>query len=182
MHQNRDFLRANYLETLVLQTQATATFQQTTLNAMGKVAEEENHHPGMHLTNYRDVCLDLYTHKLQGITKQDIALAIRPDNEVEVTYSSVSSIACGSGLVLLRQLSCSRVRYLLHQLKNEKSKGYPRPGRFCHGTPGMRFPLCASKSFAKIMIVYLSWLPSTTARTAKTMFATISFASCRGNA
>ena len=33
------------------------------LQAMGTIAERENHHPDFHLTNYRDVRIEIFTHK-----------------------------------------------------------------------------------------------------------------------
>ena len=57
------------------------------LNAMGRIAEEENHHPDFHLTGYRNVCVELYTHSVGGITQNDIALAQRLSEQVKVVYS-----------------------------------------------------------------------------------------------
>lgn len=57
------------------------------LNAMAQIAERENHHPDFHLTNYRDVQIDIYTHKVKGITENDITLAKMIAQEVKVNYS-----------------------------------------------------------------------------------------------
>jgi 4a-hydroxytetrahydrobiopterin dehydratase len=57
------------------------------INAMGVIAEREGHHPDFHLTNYREVEIVVWTHKLNGLTKNDIDLAMQFDNEVNVTYS-----------------------------------------------------------------------------------------------
>jgi 4a-hydroxytetrahydrobiopterin dehydratase len=57
------------------------------LNAMGQIAECENHHPDFHLTGYRNVQVDIYTHTLQGITKNDILLARMLDDKVSIDYS-----------------------------------------------------------------------------------------------
>lgn len=57
------------------------------LNAIGKIAERENHHPDFHLTGYRNVEIVLYTHSLDGISANDIALAKMIDYEVEIEYS-----------------------------------------------------------------------------------------------
>jgi 4a-hydroxytetrahydrobiopterin dehydratase len=57
------------------------------LNAMGVIAEREQHHPNFHLTNYRDVQVDIYTHKVSGVTSNDIALARMISEEVAVSYS-----------------------------------------------------------------------------------------------
>jgi 4a-hydroxytetrahydrobiopterin dehydratase len=57
------------------------------VNAMGAIAERENHHPDFHLTNYRDVEVVLWTHKLNGITESDLTLAEMLNLEVTVDYS-----------------------------------------------------------------------------------------------
>jgi len=56
------------------------------LNAVGVLAERENHHPDLHLTGYRNVEIVLYTHSLGGITANDLALA-REMDAIEVEYS-----------------------------------------------------------------------------------------------
>ena len=55
--------------------------------AIGRIAERENHHPDMHLTGYRDVEIVLFTHSLEGISANDIALAKMIDTEVTFVYS-----------------------------------------------------------------------------------------------
>lgn len=57
------------------------------LNAFGDIAEREGHHPDFHLTSYREVEVVLYTHKLGGITENDLILAKQLDEEVNVEYS-----------------------------------------------------------------------------------------------
>ena len=39
------------------------------------VAEAARHHPDIHLTNYRDIELVLFTHSQGGLTPDDFALA-----------------------------------------------------------------------------------------------------------
>jgi 4a-hydroxytetrahydrobiopterin dehydratase len=56
------------------------------INAMGIFAEQEGHHPDFHLTSYRNVQIDLYTHDLAGITENDFALASLLDT-VPIDYS-----------------------------------------------------------------------------------------------
>jgi len=56
------------------------------LNAVGVLAERENHHPDLHLTGYRNVEIVLYTHSLGGITANDLALA-REMDAIPVEYS-----------------------------------------------------------------------------------------------
>jgi len=57
------------------------------INAMGVIAEREGHHPDFHLTNYREVQIDVYTHSVNGITENDIVLAQMLAEEVKVIYS-----------------------------------------------------------------------------------------------
>ena len=44
------------------------------VNKMGEIADRENHHPDFHLTNYRDVEVIIFTHKLSGITENQFKL------------------------------------------------------------------------------------------------------------
>ena len=53
---------------------------------MSTVAEAEGHHPDFHLTNYRDVRVDVTTHAIGGLSLHDFVLAAKLDT-VEVTYS-----------------------------------------------------------------------------------------------
>jgi 4a-hydroxytetrahydrobiopterin dehydratase len=57
------------------------------LNAIGAIAERQGHHPDLHLTNYREVTITLWTHKLGGLTQNDLTLAQIFDVEVDVVYS-----------------------------------------------------------------------------------------------
>jgi 4a-hydroxytetrahydrobiopterin dehydratase len=41
------------------------------------VAETEDHHPDLHLTNYRDVKVELWTHGAGGLTENDFILAAK---------------------------------------------------------------------------------------------------------
>ncbi len=56
------------------------------INAIGAIAERENHHPDLHLTGYRNVEIVLYTHSLGGLSINDIELAKEID-DVKVEYS-----------------------------------------------------------------------------------------------
>ena len=47
------------------------------INAIAPIAEEENHHPDLHLTGYRKLHIDLNTHALGGITENDLILAAK---------------------------------------------------------------------------------------------------------
>jgi pterin-4a-carbinolamine dehydratase len=57
------------------------------INDIGRLAEEQNHHPNLSITNYREVTIEIYTHKLNGITENDIQLAHRIDMNVSIEYS-----------------------------------------------------------------------------------------------
>jgi len=57
------------------------------LNIMGNIAERENHHFDFHLTNYRHVQINIYTHSVQGLTENDFILASMLDTEVNFEYS-----------------------------------------------------------------------------------------------
>ena len=57
------------------------------LNEIGRLAEEQNHHPDLHLVNYRDIHIELCTHKLNGVTENDVILAHAIDTKVSIEYS-----------------------------------------------------------------------------------------------
>jgi 4a-hydroxytetrahydrobiopterin dehydratase len=46
---------------------------------IGDVAEDENHHPDLHLTGYRNVAVELSTHALGGLSENDFILAAKID-------------------------------------------------------------------------------------------------------
>jgi 4a-hydroxytetrahydrobiopterin dehydratase len=46
---------------------------------VGKLAEEEGHHPDLHLTDYRQVRIELWTHALGGLSQNDFILAAKID-------------------------------------------------------------------------------------------------------
>jgi 4a-hydroxytetrahydrobiopterin dehydratase len=46
---------------------------------VGKLAEGEDHHPDLHLANYRDVTIELSTHAAGGLTENDFILAAKID-------------------------------------------------------------------------------------------------------
>src|SRR5262249_11798452 len=46
---------------------------------IGRVAEEENHHPDLHLVSYRNVAVELWTHALGGLSENDFILAAKID-------------------------------------------------------------------------------------------------------
>mmetsp|Transcript_12884 Transcript_12884/g.16467 ORF Transcript_12884/g.16467 Transcript_12884/m.16467 type:complete len:183 (-) Transcript_12884:82-630(-) len=75
--------------TNITRTYTARNFQAAmdSLNAMGVIAERENHHPDMHLTGYRNVEIVLFTHSLGGISLNDITMAKMIDDEVRFSYS-----------------------------------------------------------------------------------------------
>ena len=43
------------------------------------VAEEEGHHPDLHLEGYRNVAIELWTHAIGGLSENDFILAAKID-------------------------------------------------------------------------------------------------------
>lgn len=50
------------------------------INQVAKIAEAEGHHPNIHLTNWNQVTLELYTHKIGGLHENDFILAAKIDS------------------------------------------------------------------------------------------------------
>jgi 4a-hydroxytetrahydrobiopterin dehydratase len=48
-------------------------------NRIAEVAEEDNHHPDLHLERYRDVSVELWTHAIGGLSENDFILAAKID-------------------------------------------------------------------------------------------------------
>ena len=46
---------------------------------IARVAEEEDHHPDLHLENYREARVELTTHAIGGLTENDFILAAKID-------------------------------------------------------------------------------------------------------
>ncbi len=46
---------------------------------IGEVAEQEDHHPDLHLANYRDLIVELWTHAAGGLTENDFIMAAKID-------------------------------------------------------------------------------------------------------
>lgn len=46
---------------------------------VGEVAEAEGHHPDLHLANYRDVTIEIWTHAIGGLSENDFILAAKLD-------------------------------------------------------------------------------------------------------
>lgn len=49
------------------------------LNEVGRLAEEDQHHPDLHLTGYRNVRVELTTHAIGGLSENDFILAAKID-------------------------------------------------------------------------------------------------------
>ena len=47
--------------------------------AVGKVAEEEAHHPDLHLESYKEVWIELWTHAINGLCENDFIVAAKID-------------------------------------------------------------------------------------------------------
>lgn len=48
-------------------------------NRVGQVAEQEDHHPDLHLVGYRNVAIEIWTHAVNGLTENDFILAAKID-------------------------------------------------------------------------------------------------------
>ncbi|MBF0571658.1 MAG: 4a-hydroxytetrahydrobiopterin dehydratase [Candidatus Omnitrophica bacterium] len=47
------------------------------INKIKDIAEDEMHHPDLHLTGYKNLKVVLYTHSLGGITENDLIVAAK---------------------------------------------------------------------------------------------------------
>ena len=47
------------------------------LNQVAEIAEQEDHHPDLHLTKYRNLRIVLSTHAAKGLTKKDFIVAAK---------------------------------------------------------------------------------------------------------
>jgi 4a-hydroxytetrahydrobiopterin dehydratase len=48
-------------------------------NLVGQIAEREDHHPDLHLTGYRNVAIEIWTHAVGGLTQNDFIMAAKID-------------------------------------------------------------------------------------------------------
>jgi 4a-hydroxytetrahydrobiopterin dehydratase len=48
-------------------------------NRIAEVAEEEGHHPDLHLEGYRKVTIEIWTHAIGGLSENDFILAAKID-------------------------------------------------------------------------------------------------------
>src|SRR5438105_1442554 len=44
---------------------------------VAQLADEEDHHPDLHLVNYRDLTIELWTHAIGGLSENDFILAAK---------------------------------------------------------------------------------------------------------
>ena len=49
------------------------------IHRIAKLAEAENHHPDLHLTNYRKLKIEISTHAIDGLSENDFILASKID-------------------------------------------------------------------------------------------------------
>lgn len=48
-------------------------------NRVAHLAEEENHHPDLHLEGYRKLSIEIWTHAIGGLSENDFILAAKID-------------------------------------------------------------------------------------------------------
>ncbi len=48
-------------------------------NRVARLAEEEGHHPDLHLENYRHAWIEIWTHAIGGLSENDFILAAKID-------------------------------------------------------------------------------------------------------
>ncbi len=48
-------------------------------NQVAAIAEQDGHHPDLHLTRYRQVAIELWTHAIGGLSENDFILAAKID-------------------------------------------------------------------------------------------------------
>jgi 4a-hydroxytetrahydrobiopterin dehydratase len=56
-------------------------------NKVAEIAEEDGHHPDLHLEGYRNLSIELWTHAIGGLSENDFILAAKID-EVPVDLKS----------------------------------------------------------------------------------------------
>lgn len=49
------------------------------VNAIAKIAEEEGHHPDLHITGYNNLLVELSTHAIGGLSDNDFIMAAKID-------------------------------------------------------------------------------------------------------
>ncbi len=56
-------------------------------NVVAKLAEEEGHHPDLHIEGYRNVGIEIWTHAIGGLSENDFILAAKID-QISVVVKS----------------------------------------------------------------------------------------------
>ncbi len=51
----------------------------TFFNRISEIAEQEGHHPDLHLVGYRNLTVEIWTHAINGLSLNDFILAARID-------------------------------------------------------------------------------------------------------
>ena len=64
-------------------------------NKLAALAEQEGHHPDMHLEGYRNVTVELWTHAIGGLSENDFILAAKI-NEVPIAVRGSKAAADGA--------------------------------------------------------------------------------------
>ncbi len=49
------------------------------VNRVAKLAEDDNHHPDLHLEGYRKLSIELWTHAIGGLSENDFIVAAKID-------------------------------------------------------------------------------------------------------
>lgn len=49
------------------------------VHKVGEIAEEEGHHPDIHLVSYKKVIIELWTHAIGGLSENDFIVAAKID-------------------------------------------------------------------------------------------------------
>ena len=57
------------------------------VNRVGEIAEEQGHHPDVHLTDWNRVALELWTHAVDGLHVNDFVLA----REIDLAWEGFAS-------------------------------------------------------------------------------------------
>ena len=61
----REYIRKDFMDAIYL------------INDVARIAELENHHPDIHLTDYKNVRIELSTHDLKGLSENDFIIAAK---------------------------------------------------------------------------------------------------------
>ena len=79
------------------------------INSLSELAEEEGHHPDVHLTNWRDVRVVLSTHAIGGLSMPDLVLAAKLD-AIPVVYSPKWLRESDVGEIIAKQAEAGQKR------------------------------------------------------------------------